>query len=108
MKNRIVVILLFLVCAALAPAQKVTAVRFGKLWDGEKVIDRAVVVVENGRIRSVSSGDLQTPAGAELVDWSRYYGIPGRIDVHTHMPYYWDRTPGPLPRGQQRMPAVTV
>jgi imidazolonepropionase-like amidohydrolase len=108
MKNRIVVILLFLACAALAHAQKVTAVRFGKLWDGEKVIDRALVVVENGHIRSVTSGDAQTPAGAELVDWSRYYGIPGMIDVHTHMTYYWDRAPGTLPRGQQRMPAVTV
>ena len=58
MKNRIVVIPLFLACAVLAPAQKITAVRFGKLWDGEKVIDRATVVIENGRIRNVNGGDL--------------------------------------------------
>jgi imidazolonepropionase-like amidohydrolase len=108
MKNRIVAILLLLACSVMAPAQNVTAVRFGKLWDGEKVIDRAMMLVENGRIRSVTSGDAQTPAGAEVVDWSRYYGIPGMIDVHTHMTYYWDRAPGTLPRGQQRMPAVTV
>jgi imidazolonepropionase-like amidohydrolase len=108
MKNRTVVILLFLACVAMAHAQKVTAVRFAKLWDGEKVIDRATVVIENGRIRSVTGADVQPPAGAELVDWSRYYGIPGMIDVHTHMTYYWDRAPGTLPRGQQRMPAVTV
>ena len=100
--------LLFLVCAELAHAQKITAVRFGKLWDGEKVIDRATVVIENGRVRSVTGADVQPPAGAELVDWSRYYGIPGMIDVHTHMTYYWDRAPGTLPRGQQRVPAVTV
>jgi imidazolonepropionase-like amidohydrolase len=108
MKNRIVAVLLFLACAGMAPAQKVTAVRFAKLWDGEKVIDRATVLIENGRIRSVTGADVQPPAGAELVDWSRYYGIPGMIDVHTHMTYYWDRAPGTLPRGQQRMPAVTV
>ena len=108
MKNRTVVILLFLACVAMAHAQKVTAVRFAKLWDGEKVVDRATVVIENGRIRSVTGPDVQPPAGAELVDWSRYYGIPGMIDVHTHMTYYWDRAPGTLPRGQQRMPAVTV
>jgi imidazolonepropionase-like amidohydrolase len=108
MKNRIFVILLLLACAVMAPAQKITAVRFGKLWDGEKVVDRATVVIENGRIRSVTGADVQPPTGAELVDWSRYYGIPGMIDVHTHMTYYWDRAPGTLPRGQQRMPAVTV
>jgi imidazolonepropionase-like amidohydrolase len=108
MKKRIIVILLLLACAAMAPAQKITAVRLAKLWNGEKVIDRATVVIENGRIRSVTGADVQPPAGAELVDWSRYYGIPGMIDVHTHMTYYWDRAPGTLPRGQQRMPAVTV
>jgi hypothetical protein len=36
-----------------------------------------------------------------VVDWSRYYGLPGMIDMHTHIAYYWDRTPGTLPRVQQ-------
>jgi imidazolonepropionase-like amidohydrolase len=87
-------------------AQPVKAVRFAKLWDGDKVIDRPLVLIENGRIRSVQAGDPAPPAGAEVVDWSRYYGLPGLIDVHTHMTYISDG-PG-ISRGGQRMAAVTV
>ena len=34
--------------------------------------------------------------------------LPGLIDLHTHITYYWDRGPGTRPRGQRRLPAVTV
>jgi imidazolonepropionase-like amidohydrolase len=30
------------------------------------------------------------------------------IDAHTHITYFWDRAPGTRPRGQRRLPAVTV
>jgi len=85
-------------------------VGFGKLWDGEKVINNAVVLIRNGRIESVTSATTneQRATTNATVDWSPYYGLPGLIDVHTHMTYYWDRAPGTLPRGQTRMPAVTV
>jgi len=92
--------------AASAWGQQVKAVRFAKLWDGEKVIDRPLVLIENGRIKSVQAGDPAPPAGAEVVDWSRYYGLPGLIDVHTHMTYI-SEGPG-ITRGGQRMAAVTV
>jgi imidazolonepropionase-like amidohydrolase len=107
MKRRILFVLMFTFCAS---AQKTTAVRFGKLWDGEKVIDGALVLIENGRIRSVTAGNPSPPAGAEVIDWSRYYGLPGLIDMHTHMTYYWDHAPGTLPRVQQlqRIAAETV
>jgi imidazolonepropionase-like amidohydrolase len=49
------------------------------------------------------------PVGADVIDWSRFFGLPGLIDVHTHMTYYWDREPGTRPLGQPpRLPAVTV
>jgi imidazolonepropionase-like amidohydrolase len=73
-----------------ATAQTITAVRLGKLWDGDCVIDRAVVVIEPGRIRSVQGGNPEPAAGAKVIDWSRYYAIPGMIDVHTHMTYVSD------------------
>jgi imidazolonepropionase-like amidohydrolase len=92
----------------LAAADKLTAVRFGKLWDGAKVIDGALVLIQNGRIQSVAAGNPAPPANAEVIDWSRYFGLPGLIDVHTHMTYYWDREPGTRPLGQSRMAAVTV
>src|SRR5262245_57680010 len=67
----------------------------------------AVVVVENDRITSVSTNP--PPAGAEVIDLGRLTLIPGLIDLHTHMTYFWDRSPGTRPLNQPRRPAgVTV
>jgi imidazolonepropionase-like amidohydrolase len=84
------------------------AIRAGRLIDPSgNVVMNAVIVVENDRILSV--GTSAPPAGAEIIDLSRYSVIPGLIDLHTHMTYYWDRTPGTRPLGQPRRPAaVTV
>jgi imidazolonepropionase-like amidohydrolase len=80
------------------------AIKAGKVIDPSgKVITNAVIVVDNDRITSVGTG--APPAGAEVIDLSRYTIIPGLIDVHTHMTYYWDRAPGTRPLGQPRRPA---
>src|SRR5438876_3817408 len=79
---------------------------FGHLWDGTKMLDDAVVTVDGGRIALVESGRKDLSAGA--VDLRRYTAIPGLIDLHTHITYYWDRKPGTRPLGQRRRPAVTV
>jgi len=72
-----------------AGKSSVKAVRFGKLWDGKgKVWTNAVVIVEGGKIRSVGSVDAAIPASAEVIDLSQYSGLPGLIDVHTHMTMY--------------------
>ena len=84
------------------------AIRFGRLWDGTRVVTDAVVVVDGDRIVSVSTGTRDLPSGAEVIDLRRYTAIPGLIDAHTHMTYYWDRQPGTRPLGQRRRPAVTV
>src|SRR5579871_6272044 len=107
MQNRFAAGALLALFACTGSAQKVTAVRLAKLWDGEKVIDRPVVLISGGRITSVQGGDPAPPAGAEVIDWSRYYGLPGLIDVHTHMTYIGDR-PGGVRGGGPRMAAVTV
>ena len=92
------------------PAGAATKVlRFGKLWDGERVINNAIVVIENDRIKAVGTERSLIPAGAEVIDLTRFTGIPGMIDAHTHMTYYWNQAPGTTPRQQgQRHVAVTV
>jgi imidazolonepropionase-like amidohydrolase len=93
---------------ASAAGQQLTLVRFAELWDGDKVIANASVLIEGDRIARVASGNIEVPPGATVVDWSRYYGLPGLIDAHTHMTYYWDGAPGTKPLGQDRLPQITV
>jgi len=97
-----------LVTLALPVSAQTKAVRFGRLWDGSRIVPDAVVIVEGDRIVRVATGDAGVPAGAETVDLRRFTGLPGLIDLHTHMTYYWDRQPGTRPLGQRRRPAVTV
>jgi imidazolonepropionase-like amidohydrolase len=80
------------------------AIRAGKVVDGSgRVITNAVIVVDNDRITSVGTG--APPAGVEVIDLSRFTLIPGLIDLHTHMTYFWDRAPGTRPLNQPRRPA---
>jgi imidazolonepropionase-like amidohydrolase len=72
----------------------VKAVKFGRLWDGKRLWTNAMVLLEAGRIKAVSAGAVDLPAGTEIIDLSRYTGLPGLIDVHTHMTMYTDETPG--------------
>jgi imidazolonepropionase-like amidohydrolase len=94
-----------------ASAAEITAVRFGQLVNppGDVVRD-AVVIVEGDRIAKVGSGDAAVPAGAKVIDLRPLTGIPGLIDVHTHMSFYWDRKPGTRPWTQlgRLSPAVTT
>ena len=107
--TRVLVLPLLFLAAALHA--QTTAVRFGKLIDATgRVITDAVVVVDSDRITRVGSGAAAIPRNAQLIDLRRYTGIPGLIDVHTHMTYYWDQQPGTQPWSQQgrRRSAETV
>ena len=98
----------FVVLAPRAASTEPTAVRFGRLWDGGRVITDAIVVIDGTRIVRVGTGDRDVPKDARVVDLRRYVGLPGLIDLHTHITYYWDRAPGSRPLGQRRRPAETV
>jgi imidazolonepropionase-like amidohydrolase len=99
----------FLFLATSLPALAATkAVKFGKLVDGTgRVLTNAIVIVDGDRVQSVTSGNASIPSGAEVIDLSRYTGIPGLIDGHTHITYYWDGIT--TPRSEPpRHPAITV
>src|SRR6266404_4358349 len=100
------------ICAQEKPSAKpVKAVRLGRLWDAKgKLWSPAIVIVEGDRIRSVATDAAAIPAGAETIDLSKYTGLPGLIDVHTHMTIYTDETPGEamLKQLTNNPPAVEV
>ena len=82
--------------AQTSPAPKsVKAAKFGKLWDAKgKVWNNAIVIIEDDKIKSVTTKPSDIPAGAQVIDLSKFTGLPGLIDVHTHLTQYTDETPG--------------
>jgi imidazolonepropionase-like amidohydrolase len=88
------------------------ALRFGKVVDGKgSVLENAIVVVRGDRISDVTTDAWKIPAGAEVIDLRRYTAIPGLIDVHTHLTFYWDQISKVRPfdqLGSPRLPAVSV
>jgi imidazolonepropionase-like amidohydrolase len=69
-----------------APPQ-VIAIRAGRLVDVERgqVRRDQLIVVRGDRIIAIHAGSSRPPAGARLLDLSRYSVIPGLIDCHAHL-----------------------
>ncbi|MGY0612822.1 CIA30 family protein [Luteimonas sp. A501] len=54
-----------------------------RIFDGERVLPAANVIVRDGRIEAVGA-DVAIPAGIEVVDGGGRTLLPGLIDAHTH------------------------
>ena len=107
---RLVAVLL-LVCGLVAwtPQEPVTVLRVRQAWDGDRVIPNAAIVIEGQRIGAIGA-KVAIPNGAREIDLRKYTALPGLIDLHTHITYYWDRAPGttPLKQGRRRTPEETA
>jgi len=72
---------------AQAPAEApVVAIRAGTLIDGTggSPVRNAVIVIRGDRIEAVGAS-VRVPAGARVIDLSRYTVLPGFIDAHVHL-----------------------
>ncbi|MEM7415225.1 MAG: amidohydrolase family protein [Gemmatimonadota bacterium] len=79
-----------LACVSPGDGPPTTAFTGATVWDGTgaaPVVD-AVVVVQEGRIRSVTAGG-EPPRGATVIDAAGSYIIPGLIDAHAHANSGW-------------------
>jgi len=85
MRTRLVLTLLLIATPALAQTR---AIRAGHLIDPARgsVTDNAVILIEDGRITAVGT-DVRVPAGAEVIDLSNAWVMPGLMDAHVHITY---------------------
>lgn len=66
----------------------VTLIHAGRVFDSERgtFLSRRDILVRRGVIDTIAD-HLTAPAGAKIVDLSRYSVLPGLIDSHTHLLY---------------------
>jgi imidazolonepropionase-like amidohydrolase len=79
--------------AQTSSAASTSYIRAGHLFDSAsgRYVDNVTLVVQNQRIQSVETGGFQPPAGAQVLDLSADYVLPGLIDCHTHLGARADR-----------------
>lgn len=63
---------------------KVLAVEGVRVFDGSRVLERATVIVRDGRIEAVGP-DVAAPDGVTRIDGAGKTLLPGLIDAHTHV-----------------------
>ena len=72
--------------ARTAPAAQATGglvIRDARVFDGERVHDKASVLVRDGRVVAIGA-EIETPAGADVIDGAGKTLLPGLIDAHAH------------------------
>jgi imidazolonepropionase-like amidohydrolase len=69
-----------------SPSAKVTIIRAGMLLDPQRgVVERnQTILVEGGKVAKVGA-NVTAPAGASVIDLSKYTVLPGLMDAHTHL-----------------------
>jgi len=82
----VVVAALALTCSAKA-ADGSYALTNANLFDGvnNRITGNATVLVSDGRIERIATGDVNVPRGYTVIDVEGNFLMPGMIDVHTHI-----------------------
>jgi len=86
----------FAPCANLAAQDNVPQTRYikaGRLLDpvSGKVTRDAVISVQGERVTGVGGKETVIPEGAEVIDLSNAFVLPGLMDMHTHLMGFVDR-----------------
>src|SRR5438105_4800524 len=66
-----------------APQGSMIAITNVRVFDGDRMLPRATVIIEGDHIGAVGAG-VPVPASAMIVDGSGQTLLPGFIDAHTH------------------------
>ncbi len=62
--------------------------RAGQVFDGERLIGRAAVMLEDGRVADVDTTGAPPPPAASVLDFgSDSFLMPGLIDAHVHLAF---------------------
>jgi imidazolonepropionase-like amidohydrolase len=82
-------LVLIFFCLILFPVHlraQITAIKAGKVVDpeGGKAEVNQIILIDKGKITAIGAG-LAIPAGATVIDLSRFTVSPGLFDAHTHL-----------------------
>ncbi len=84
--RKVILFLSILTLVTLSTSAQVTAIRAGRVVDPEtgKVETNQIILVDGRDIKAVGR-DVKIPAGATVVDLSKFTVIPGMMDAHAHL-----------------------
>ena len=75
--------ILLLTASLTAQPDEIVALKVGRaITVSGKDIEKAVIVMENGRIKAVGT-DVEIPRTARVVDMPRAVAMPGIVDAHS-------------------------